>query len=180
MLTERRQPNGQTVHFEPPRKKRARGDALMNVNLTPAIDITFNLLIFFVVATTFKAAEGVLRSETPAEQGVLEATPLPISPIRVRVRQTGPGYNDYRLKIDNRTVAPQSFLELTLMLEELQQMSGFDQETPVIIFAKDDTQWDLVVRCFNAIRRANNRPLPAGQLSTGEPFKNITFAAASG
>jgi biopolymer transport protein ExbD len=160
-----RQAEDQTVHFEAPRKKRARSDSVMNVNLTPAIDITFNLLIFFVVATTFKAAEGVLSSEAPAQQGVLEATPLPVSPIKVRVRQTGEASHDYELKIDNYAFRPDSFIQLTEVLQELQQQPGFDVDTPVIIFAHQDARWDLVVRCYNAILRVR------------EPFKNVSFAA---
>lgn len=162
-----------TVHFASPRKVRARGDSIMSVNLTPAIDITFNLLIFFVVATTFKATEGILHSTVPTEAGVLDTTPLPISPIKVRVRQLGDGPSDYSISIDNWRQAPAGFVDLTIVLEELQGRPGFDHDTPVIIFAADDVKWDHVVNCFNAIRRVNLRR--EGQRT----FENISFAASA-
>jgi len=165
-----------SFHYKAPRKMRQRGSGtIMTVNLTPAIDITFNLLIFFIVATTFKAAEGVLPSKAPVEQGILEATPLPVSPVKVRLRQTGEGWDNYKLKIDNWRIAPESFTDLTRILEAIQQKPGFDQDTPIIIFAENEAQWDLVVRCFNAIRRANIYP---DQYDPNrKPFKNISFAA---
>ncbi len=160
-----------TVHFQSPRKKRRGGSSVMTVNLTPAIDITFNLLIFFLVATTFKAAEGILPSEVPTDQGLLEATPLPISPITIRLRQIGDGPGDYKIAIDNWRRQPDTFLDLTRVLEGLLEKPGFDRETPVIILPHSGVQWDHVVNCFNAIRRVN---LAKGPDHT---FRNIGFAA---
>ncbi len=153
-----------------PRRQRERSTTIMSVNLTPAIDITFNLLIFFLVATTFKAAEGVLSSRVPSEQGLLEAVPLPISPVRIRLRQMGDGPEDYTLSIDHWRRSPESFRELTRILEALLDKPGFDEATPIVIMPDEDVCWDHVVGCFNAIRRVNwgvpNRP----------SFKNITFS----
>lgn len=160
-----------TVHFEPRRRKKKRRSAVMTVNLTPAIDITFNLLIFFLVTTTFKAAEGILPSKVPVEQGVLQATPLPISPIKIHIGQIGDGPSDYRLTIDNWRRQPDTFLELTQVLEGLLDRPGFDNETPVVLIPQGDVQWDHVVNCFNAVRRVNLGKGPAYLI------QNITFAA---
>lgn len=162
----------QTVHFRAPRKMRKRGGSgVIGINLVPAIDVTFNLLIFFVVATTFQAQEGMLPSVLPTEQGVLVSTPLPLSPIRVRIRQNGEDPTDYLITIDNWRRSPDSFPDLTRILEELSTKPGFDGDTPVVIFPQNDVQWDHVVNAFNAIRRAN---LDKGPQHT---FKNISFAA---
>lgn len=171
MSTFSNRPIEPTVHFEPRRRKKKRRSAVMTVNLTPAIDITFNLLIFFLVATTFKAAEGILPSKVPIEQGVLQATPLPISPIKIRIEQIGDGPSDYRLTIDNWRRQPGTFLELTQVLEGLLGRPGFDNETPVVLIPQGDVQWDHVVNCFNAVRRVN--------LGKGREhlIQNITFAA---
>ena len=160
-----------TVHFESRRRKKKQRSAVMTVNLTPAIDITFNLLIFFLVATTFKAAEGILPSKVPVEQGVLEATPLPISPIKIHIGQIGDGPSDYRLAIDNWRRQPDTFLELTQVLEGLLDRPGFDSETPVVLIPQGDVQWDHVVNCFNAVRRVNSGKGPEHLI------RNITFAA---
>ncbi len=166
-------PDDSTIHFETPRKKRQRNASVMSVNLTPAIDITFNLLIFFLVATTFKTAEGILPSEVPTDQGILDATPLPISPIKIRIHQIGEGPSDYRIAIDNWRRQPATFLDLTPLLEGLLDKPGFDQDTPVVVFPEGDVRWDHVVNCFNAIRRVN---VGAG---TDRFFRNIVFASGS-
>jgi biopolymer transport protein ExbD len=149
---------------------RAKRDGSFNVNLTPAIDVTFLLLIFFVVATRFAAPEGVLSTRMPQEQGVLETTPLPISPIRIRLTQISDGY---AVAVDNWRSQPGSFSELTTLLEDIQRRPGFDAETPVIIFAGDDVEWDHVTNCFNAVRRAHHAGV------AGEPFRHITFGSGT-
>ncbi len=158
-----------TVHFETPRKRRRRRSSVMTVNLTPAIDITFNLLIFFLVATTFKAAEGILPTELPREQGVLEATPLPISPIKIRIGQVGDGPGDYTIRLENWRRQPITFVDLTAQLEAIIEKPGFDQDTPVILLPDRNVQWDHVVNCFNAVRRVNLHKGP------DQTLKNISF-----
>jgi len=160
-----------TLHFEMPRRRRERSSSVMTVNLTPAIDITFNLLIFFLVATTFKAAEGILPSNVPTEQGVLAAVPLPVSPIKIRLRQVGAGPTDYTITVDHWRRSPETFGDLTVLLEQLADRPGFDRDTPIIIMPDIDVQWDHVVNCFNAIRRANMQKGP------DHTYRNISFAA---
>ncbi len=154
--------------------QRRRQASIATVNFTPFIDVTFNLLLFLVLGTTFQAAEGLLPSKIPSIIGVRRAASLPVSPIKVHVLQVGEGENDYAVNIENWRQRPGSFSELTLMLEELQTKPGFNQDTPVVIFASNDVRWDFVVRCFNAIRRANS--LPRSDRSTG-PYRNVSFAA---
>ncbi|MCG3138413.1 MAG: hypothetical protein HJJLKODD_02277 [Phycisphaerae bacterium] len=160
----------ETVHYEAPRKKRAKEEASMSVNLTPAIDITFNLLIFFVVGTTFAKVEGLLPSALPSVEGVVQATPLPVSPIKIRLKQVGDGPGDYQLRIDQWRQPPESFEELTVILEDFLNKPGFNRDTPVIIYAEKKVRWNHVVNCFNAIRRVR------WSLPGEEGFKNISFA----
>lgn len=146
-----------------------RGSTMV-VNLTPAIDITFLLLIFFIVSTRFASPEGILPSAVPSEQGVLEASPLPISPIRIRIAAVG---NNYTLSIDNWRNQPATFDELSGVLVALQRTPGFDETTPIIIFADDAVEWDHVANCFNAIHRVGTDEDPAIK-----PFEHISFAAS--
>ena len=147
------------------RAHRRAGVSRMTLNLAPMIDVTFLLLIFFVVTTTFKRAEGVFTSQLPKDAGAPVAA-LPISPIVVRISQLDPEGEDYRISIDNFTRAPSTFLDLARFLVEVQGSPGFDAETPVVIFPESEVRWDHVVNCWNAAVRAKCR--------------NITFAGGQG
>jgi len=120
------------------------------------IDVTFLLLIFFLVTTTFKRAEGVFASHLPKDVGA-PSVALPISPIIVRISQVDPDGLEYRIRIDNFTRAPQSFEDLARFLVDLQGNPGFDRDTPVVILPTHDVRWDHVVNCWNAAVRARCR-----------------------
>jgi biopolymer transport protein ExbD len=133
------------------------------VNLAPMIDVTFLLLIFFLVTTTFERPEGVLASDLPRVGGT-QAVPLPISPIVVRVSLSGPGDDDYLLRIDRFETRIDSIDALPDVLRQIQQQPGFDTETPVVIIAANDVRWDHVVGCWNAALRAG-----CSRIAFGEP-----------
>lgn len=134
------------------RRRRAR-EVDIAMNLAPMIDVTFLLLIFFLVTTTFERAEGVLASNVPRTSSS-QTVALPISPIVVRVNQTGPNHEDFSIRVDKLQNQPATFDALTNLLRELQQRPGFDTQTPVIIVAADDLRWDHVVGGWNAALRA--------------------------
>jgi len=137
----------------------------MSLNLAPMIDMTFLMLIFFIVTTTFKQAEGIFTSRLPRTAGAPVA-PLPISPIIVRLTQPDPASSICRIRIDNFTRAPQTFDELAQVLVDIQGNPGFDRQTPVVILPTADVAWDHVVNCWNAAVRAQ--------------CQNITFAGGGG
>jgi biopolymer transport protein ExbD len=125
------------------------------------IDVTFLLLIFFSVTTTFKRAEGYLGAKLPTDVGQ-PTVALPISPIVIRVQQYGAGPNEYRLRIDQFVESPATFGDLTRMLKDIQGNPGFDENTPVVIAAEPDASWDHVVNCWNAALRAGCKNIAFG------------------
>ena len=133
----------------------------MTLNLAPMIDVTFLLLIFFSVTTTFKRAEGYLSAKLPRDAGQ-PTVALPVSPVVVRVQQFGMGPGDYRIKLDQFLNTPATFGELTRLLIDIQGNPGFDQETPVVIAAEADVSWDHVVNCWNAVLRAGYKNIAFG------------------
>lgn len=135
-----------------PHRHRVQG-ARIAVNLAPMIDVSFLLLIFFLVTTSFERAEGILASNLPRGQGA-PTVALPISPIVVRLTQTGPGDDDYSIRIDHFDAVPAGPLELTAQLHRIHQQTGFDKQTPVVIVAESAVRWDHVVGCWNAALRA--------------------------
>lgn len=130
--------------------------------MAPMIDMTFLLFSFVLVTSTFDRPEGILASDMP-RQGGASAVALPFSPIVVRIAQTGPGDEDYTIRVDRFANAPARFADLPEFLRGIQSEPGFDKDTPVVIVADDDVRWDHVVSCWNAA-------LLAG-------CKNIAFAA---
>lgn len=65
------------------KKKKDDGDSL-SINLTPMIDVVFQLLIFFLCATKFPDPEGILKSWLPRNKGQQITIPE-IDPFSVRL-----------------------------------------------------------------------------------------------
>jgi len=142
---------------------RGRGGVSIAINLAPMIDVTFLLLIFFLVTTTFERAEGLLASRMP-DQGEGPQVALPLDPIVVRLTSAGPDGRDVTIRIDNVASATiESFGALKDALLALHDEPGFDRDTPVVIVAGDDVLWDHVVGCWNAALRARCRHVAFGE-----------------
>ena len=144
------------------RRRRVAGGVPISVHLAPMIDVTFLLLIFFLVTTTFERAEGIIASDLP-EVGAVPAVPLPISPIVLRIGQSGPGHDDYAISVDRFEDVPQDFSDLPDFLRQIRQQPGFDRQTPVVIVAENDVRWDHVVNCWNAVLKAGCRRVAFGE-----------------
>ena len=132
------------------------------VNLAPMIDVTFLLLIFFLVTTTFERAEGILASDLPRGD-VAHAVALPVSPIVIRLAQTGVGHDDCTISIDRVQNVPQRFDELSGFLHGIHEQPGFDKQTPVVIVSEHNVHWDHVVGCWNAALRAGCERVAFGE-----------------
>ncbi len=142
--------------FPQSRRRRRRRDehrASIAMNFAPMIDVTFLLLIFFLVTTTFERAEGLLASDMPRDDRGVDVA-LPISPIVIRLMQTGDGHDDFTFHIDHFDAAPENLAALPAFLVQIREQPGFDDETPVVIVADDGVRWDHVVNCWNAALRA--------------------------
>ncbi len=142
--------------------KRRHSSSALIINLAPMIDITFLLLIFFLVTSTFKRAEGYLSARLPKDMGQ-PTVALPISPIIIHVEQYGEKSSEYRLRVENFINAPATFGELTEFLINVQGNPGFDKTTPVVIAAEPDVAWDHVVNCWNAALRADCKSISFGR-----------------
>ncbi len=134
----------------------------LSVNLAPMIDMTFLLLIFFLVTSTFERAEGLLASSMP-ELGEVAGVPLPLSPIVIRLARTGPEHEDFSIRLDQLRKSPNNLEELVAALKGIQEQPGFDEQTPVILIADDDLPWDHVVGCWNAAIRAGCKRVAFGE-----------------
>jgi len=162
------QTNGeQVVHFVSARKQRGRPKGPMQPPLTPMIDVTFQLLLFFLLTFTFRQAEGQIPGSLPAEAAETSMDVPEKVEIVVR-RAVSPGAAqgcEYLLKEGDRligkTASPRGlYHELDKHKKSLGEFAA--EEVPVILRAGDYVPWQCVVEAFNAAIRAE--------------FKKIGFA----
>jgi biopolymer transport protein ExbD len=61
------------------------------IDMTPIIDIVFNLLIFFLCATKIRATEGAIQCFLPKDKGQGQGTPtIDLNEVRIKVLWYGP------------------------------------------------------------------------------------------
>ena len=159
--TERKDPD-HAVHSQRVRRRYEPRGVPIAVNFAPMIDVTFLLLIFFLVTTTFERAEGILASQMPQDSKA-PSVALPLSPIVVRLDRVGLEHDDYRIRIDHFDNRPTDFGQLTDVLRQIHQQPGFDAETPVVVVSENDVPWDHVVGCWNAALRAGCESIVFGE-----------------
>jgi biopolymer transport protein ExbD len=137
-------------------RRARRGIAL---NLTPMIDVTFLLLVFFVCTTKTLDREELLRTDLSQRGGaVVNPTALALDepPLRIEL-----------LRIDNHTVIkvlapmsqPDSFEQLTALFNSkrysTENPSGlFPSDHPIELAPAKDVPWNDAVSAFNGLVRA--------------------------
>lgn len=146
------------VHYVSPRRKRPRPKPKMQPPLTPMIDVTFQLLIFFLIAFQIRELEGFIPSSLPTP-GAEKITPSLARPIDIAMRAEGAIASGVMYEIGNIVTADPK--ELFDVLQGRKSAVGSDK-LPVIIKPRGDVRWQFVVEAFNAAVHAK--------------FKNISFA----
>ncbi|MBZ0135898.1 MAG: biopolymer transporter ExbD [Planctomycetes bacterium] len=88
------------------RRKRSRDNAMPD--LTPMIDVTFQLLIFFILVTRFKVDERDFRTELPRDEGsVRQESRVPKEQLTIYCNwDEAQGANSYVIGIDARGRKP--------------------------------------------------------------------------
>ena len=141
----------QTVHYTPPRKTRAKGHVKMQPPLTPMIDVTFQLLLFFLLTCEFRETEGVIPGSLP-HIGPGRAAEKLLSPIEVTLHRSGQeGMVYYRLSGTAETIAGPG--ELYTRLRQRQEAIG-SRDVPLLIHPEPTVPWEFVVEAFNQAVRA--------------------------
>lgn len=142
------------------------------LNMTPMIDVVFQLLVYFLVATSFVVSEELYRVDLPrraASSADASATSPTIpqgdpfeldrEPIRVLVTTTGPNPDDCTIEIVGVADSIAGFEGLRAVLfDRLADPSlgtgMFLAEHPVVLEPSPATSWQHAVEAFNAAVRA--------------------------
>ena len=136
----------------------------MQLPMMPMIDITFQVLLFFIMVMQFRMAEGQIPADLPQQEGVMAAQAVELKlPIRILLRSSVTNSEMPEIEIERENVTLHSWDELYARLVGLQKDLGSD--TLVIIRPRSDVVWSHVVNADNAAIRAK--------------FKTIAFAPAS-
>ena len=131
----------------------------LSFNMTPMIDIVFNMLVFFVVCSTFVEPEGWLQTRLPRSQGLSAGAVVPITPIKVRLLP-GATDEDVQIQIDNFPQGIPSFDRLYEILLSMRQDSG--DEVPVVLLAVGEVRWQHVIDAYNQAVRARCKNIQFG------------------
>lgn len=148
----------ETVHHE--KKKRPTESGVRELNITSMLDVTFQLLIFFILTANFAIDEGVLAADMP--QGVppepTEVQEPPDEPIVIVLRSVGEGCGIW---IQNgRSIPNGDFQQLFEILngwryDPSENPGGqFEADNPIVIKPMPNVEWGHVVSAFNAVVRA--------------------------
>lgn len=157
------------VGHDTPRKRREQGPARMQLNLTSMIDVTFQLLIYFVVTASFSIDEGIITAKMPSGSGPAAADVIPDKPLTINIQSLPPV--GYRIMLEGHREAPADFRQLFKALDDLRDDSAkggkrgvYKPDNPVIIKPEANVRWQHVVNAFNAALRAK--------------FSEVSFAQA--
>ena len=122
-----------------------KGTTFFQLPVTPMVDLVFNLLLFFIVATTFAEEERELAVPVPSAS---EAQPITVKPrqLLINVDQDG------RYHATGKTVT----------MEQLEQivraaLVNNPGRASVVIRADQHCQWMHVVAAMNACTKAKIR-----------------------
>ncbi|MCS7306756.1 MAG: biopolymer transporter ExbD [Thermoguttaceae bacterium] len=122
-----------------------KGEALSNLSMTPMIDMVFNLLIFFLVATRFAEEERELDVNLPDAS---EAVPLVSKPRELFINIDRQG----RYFVTGKLVS----------IEELERIcrraeASNPGRASAIIRADRDCRWQPIVAAINVCKKAGIR-----------------------
>ncbi len=160
----------ETVHHTPYRKRHPVLPKPVTVNMTPMIDVVFQLLIYFMLTLNFVIGEGVLTAKLPTGPGQPNPQSKPPErPLNITLRSSGAV--GCIIGIEGMATQSANFRELSQKLAELQynpelgRQGAYKPDNPVVIKPDSTTRWQHVVNAFNAAIKAR--------------YLNVSFAQAS-
>ena len=125
------------------KKKRTPTIAIVSL-----IDILAILLIFFIVTTTFKEDQPVLKIDLP-ESKAAEAAPAEEPPLLLDVK------SEEELRLDNEPVT------LSGLTEALQRKLQEAPDRPIAMRADREASFGVIVQVLDAMRAAGLKNTPA-------------------
>jgi len=156
-----RQADDETIHHVSPRAKRQRTRAKMQPPLTPMIDVTFQLLLFFILTMQFRQPEGQIPQELPKED---VPSPVPVIPININVFRVEKPEVMAHVKLEFPEGRPftirKSFEDgvwrdlLVKLQARLKDHPTDKRKVPVVIRPRARAEWSHTINAFYQAKRA--------------------------
>jgi len=112
--------------------------------LTALIDVTFLLLLYFLLTSTFHEPEQQMMAAIPRPGG----RPGVLMPIHVALTPTGPANEGVSYQV-NEEEPTTELSSVRAALAEHARVAA-DPELPVIIHTNGEVRWEYVIEIFNA------------------------------
>lgn len=128
--------------------KRARPAGNIVLQITPMIDMTFLLLIYFLLTLSVATQEGLLKTETPSGQGAVAEREESLEEEEAYIRIVRAGRT---VGLFFREWPVAGYSDLARQLREL------PPETPVFVDAAPDVAYRDVVRVHNLCLKTGHR-----------------------
>ena len=120
-----------------------------DLEMTPMIDVTFLLLIFFLCATKFKTFENKLDTYLPKDTGPSSATPPDERlPTEIKLRHAGPDNSLCEIRFGTRVIS--GFAELKQSIAQRHDTPDKRKDLACNIYGTDQLHWKYVVMAFDA------------------------------
>ena len=119
--------------------------------LTPMIDVTFQLLLFFLLTMTFRMAEGMIPGALPEAGTGPVICGVITEPIDVMVRPTGEHNTGVVYEVMGHGRPITNGHDLHAVLQQRAELTG--TASPILIRPRPDVEWGYVVEVFNQAGR---------------------------
>ena len=120
---------------------RTHQDEQLNLNLTPMVDVVFQLIIFFVVATKFNSFEQTIRLEVPKVSNHGAVTPTTGKHV-VSV------YQDGRIALERQLITVEE------LMNRLAHARSLDKDLGVLIRGDAGVAYQRIAEVLAACRKA--------------------------
>ena len=130
------------------RFKRPSDAPKMQLPMTPMIDCTFNLLIFFILSPSMAMSEGYLTTNLPTTSGPGSAKTIEQVRIKIELFDEGPKGADVSIVFNETQSLGSNFEGLRAALEE-KRAQGLAADTPILISPTMSTRHKWVVQAFD-------------------------------
>lgn len=148
----------QETHYVAPRKRRARTKTKMQPPMTPMIDVTFQLLLFFILTAQFRQDEGPLPGTLPklgpSEMSYVTA---PLQTVTITISPAG-GLARSAAVYQCSPIHQSAITSPSQLYEVIDRhvagLPGQAEKIPIRIHPRRDVRWEFVVEVWNVTQRA--------------------------
>lgn len=124
------------------------------MDMTPIIDVVFNLLIFFMLTMDFKEEEGLLQAHLPKDTGLSKSQVLQkeLEEIRIRIDKRSDD-SPTQVYVGQKPVQDPE-VDNSELVNRLMGLMGTSAESPVIIDPTVKAEFKYVIFVLNACKTA--------------------------